>query len=113
MDIKFLICFSIIGLIIALSIADFFTRSKEDRIEILINWAKKEVYEAEEFFGSGTGQLKLAAVYNIAIKQFPWLGKLLTYDEFNEKVVKPALKWLNEQIDKNMNIKQLLEVTKE
>lgn len=108
MDAKLIVIILILILTIALSISDFIHKSKEEKIDILVNWAKKAVYEAEEYFGGGTGALKLAFVYNKAVEQFPWFAKLLTYEEFNEQIIKPSLEWLNEQIAKNPNIKQLL-----
>lgn len=110
MDAKFIVVILIIALTIAMTINDFIKRNKEEKIQILINWAKRAVYDAEEFFGSGTGQLKLATVYSAAVKQFPWFAKMLSYEEFDNEVVKPALKWLNKQIADNPNVKSLLNI---
>lgn len=108
MDARMIAILLVAVLTVSITVWDFISKSKEEKIECLINWAKKEVYDAEDLLGSGTGQLKLATVYNLAVKQFPWLVSFMTYDDFNEKVVKPALQWLNTQIANNENIKQLL-----
>lgn len=93
----------------AIYLADTMHKPKEEQVEELKKWLRWLVYEAEEYFGSKTGQLKLAYVYNLAVKQFPWIAYVMTYEEFDEKYVKEALKWLEEQLSKNPNIKALLE----
>ena len=93
----------------AIYLADTMHKPKEEQIEELKKWLRWLVWEAEEYFGSKTGQLKLAYVYNLAVKQFPWIAYIMTYEEFDEKYVKEALKWLEEQLSKNPNIKALLE----
>lgn len=93
----------------AIYLADTMHKPKEEQIEELKKWLRWLVWEAEEYFGSKTGQLKLAYVYNLAVKQFPWIAYIMTYEEFDEKYIKEALKWLEEQLSKNPNIKALLE----
>ena len=93
----------------AIYLADTMHKPKEEQVEELKKWLRWLVYEAEEYFGSKTGQLKLAYVYNLAVKQFPWIAYVMTYEEFDEKYVKEALKWLEEQLSKNPNIRALLE----
>ena len=93
----------------AIYLADTMHKPKEEQIEELKKWLRWLVWQAEEYFGSKTGQLKLAYVYNLAVKQFPWIAYVMTYEEFDEKYVKEALKWLEEQLSKNPNIKALLE----
>lgn len=93
----------------AIYLADTMHKPKEEQLEELKKWLRWLVWEAEEYFGSKTGQLKLAYVYNLAVKQFPWIAYVMTYEEFDEKYVKEALKWLEEQLSKNPNIKALLE----
>ena len=93
----------------AIYLADTMHKPKEEQKEELKNWLRWLVWQAEDYFGSKTGQLKLAYVYNLAVKQFPWIADIMTYEEFDEKYVKEALKWLEEQLSKNPNIKALLE----
>ena len=93
----------------AIYLADTMHKPKDEQIEELKKWLRYLVYQAEEYFGSKTGQLKLAYVYNLAVKQFPWIAYVMTYEEFDEKYVKEALKWLEEQLSKNANIRALLE----
>lgn len=95
------------ALVITLFIINFLSKSKEEKIDTLLNWVKGAVYEAEDSLGSGTGKVKLATVYKAAVEQFPWISKFFTYEEFDAKIVKPALSWLNEQME-NPNIKKKL-----
>ena len=93
----------------AIYLADTMHKPKEEQKEELKKWLRWLVWQAEDYFGSKTGQLKLAYVYNLAVKQFPWIAYVMTYEEFDEKYVKEALKWLEEQLSKNPNIKALLD----
>ena len=93
----------------AIYLADTMHKPKEEQIEELKKWLRYLVWEAEKYFGSKTGQLKLAYVYNLAVKQFPWIAYVMTYEEFDEKYVKEALKWLEEQLSRNEAVKALLE----
>lgn len=93
-------------------VIDFMKKTKEERIDTLINWAKAAVYLAEDEFGGGTGAIKLANVYKAAVELFPWLASLYSYEEFDKEIVKPALDWLNDQIAKNNNVKYLLGIEK-
>jgi len=99
-----LIVFSLAGIYIS----DTFNKTKEEQIKELEKWLRYIVWESEQLFGSKTGQLKLARVYNLAVKQFPWIAKFMTYEEFDQKYVKGALDWLNEQIAKNPAFKMTL-----
>lgn len=94
----------------AIYVTDAISKSKEDQIKELEKWLRYLVYEAEQYFGSKTGQLKLAYVYNLAVKQFPWIAKFMTYEQFNEKYVKAALEWLEKQLAENPAMKNLFEI---
>ena len=93
----------------AIYLADTMHKPREEQIEELKKWLRYLVWQAEEYFGSKTGQLKLAMVYNLAVKQFPWIAYIMTYEEFDEKYVKEALKWLEKQLSDNPAVKTLLE----
>lgn len=95
-------------LVFGLAIHNFANKTKEEQIEVVIHWLRSAVFEAEQSLGGGTGQLKLAYVYNLAIKQFPWIAELYPYERFDNELVKPALEWLNTQMSSNENIKKLL-----
>lgn len=72
----------------------------EQQIRNFQEWLKWAVAEAEKQLGSGTGQLKLRLVYNMAVDKFPWITKLVTFEEF-AMWVDEALIWLNKQLESN------------
>lgn len=86
----------------------FFKKSEEQRIEALREWLKYAVTYAEKALGSGTGQLKLREVYNMALSQFPWLPKLISFEMFSD-YVDEALIWMRAQLEKNAQIKGFVE----
>lgn len=71
-------------------------------------WLKWAVCVAEEELGTGTGQLKLHKVYDMFIDAFPVLASILPFNIFS-KWVDLALEWMREQLEKNENIKVLIE----
>lgn len=71
-------------------------------------WLKYAVVEAEKFFGTGTGQLKLRDVYDTFISTFPIFSKILPFFIFS-KMVDGALIWMKEEFEKNENIKSYVE----
>ena len=75
-------------------------------------WLKFAVCYAEEILGSGTGQLKLHYVYDMFIEKFPALASVLPFSVFSQWV-DLALEWMREQLEKNANIKAIIEGTEE
>ena len=76
----------------------------EDKRQALKEWLKWAVTLAESELGTGTGQLKLRKVYEMALQQFPWLIKCVSFDEFSQ-YVDEALVWMRDQIAQNSAIK--------
>lgn len=82
-----------------------FVRSPSDKqIENLKQWLKLAVTEAEAALGSGTGQLKLRDVYDMAVEKFPWVGEFITFETFSTWVDE-ALEWMNNQLESNEKVK--------
>ena len=82
-----------------------FVRSPSDKqIENLKEWLKLAVTEAEAALGSGTGQLKLRDVYDMAVEKFPWVDEFITFETFSTWVDE-ALEWMNNQLESNENVK--------
>ncbi|MBO7452077.1 MAG: hypothetical protein J6U54_17250 [Clostridiales bacterium] len=107
-----IICLAALILLIAgFYIYEVSKKPKDEQLEELKKWLRYLVWEAEEYFGSKTGQLKLAMVYNLAVKQFPWIAYIMTYEEFDQKYVKEALKWLEKQLSENPKALDLLRST--
>ena len=82
-----------------------FVRAPSDKqIENLKEWLKLAVTEAEAALGSGTGQLKLRDLYDMAVEKFPWVGEFITFETFSTWVDE-ALEWMNNQLESNENVK--------
>lgn len=71
-------------------------------------WLVWGVTEAESYLGSGTGQLKLKYVYNLAITRFPLITKLISFNMFS-KLVDFSLIRMREMLENNEMIKKALE----
>ena len=90
------------------SIIRFIHMPTAKQIENLMEWLKIAVVEAEKQFQSGTGQLKLRAVYESAVIAFPWIAKYMTFEKFSQ-LVDIALVWMREQIEQNEKIREYIE----
>ena len=105
----FLIVFALVAIIFVIcSIIRFIHMPTAKQIENLMEWLKIAVVEAEKQFQSGTGQLKLRAVYESAVIAFPWIAKYMTFEKFSQ-LVDIALVWMREQIEQNEKIREYIE----
>lgn len=105
----FLIVFALVAIIfVTCSIIRFIHMPTPKQIENLMEWLKIAVVEAEKQFQSGTGQLKLRAVYESAVIAFPWIAKYMTFEKFSQ-LVDIALVWMREQIEQNEKIREYIE----
>lgn len=82
------------------AIVGFIKLPNEKKIENLKEWLKWAVVIAEKELGSGTGQLKLREVYNMAVAQFPWIVSFITFEIFSQ-YVDEALEWMKQQLESN------------
>lgn len=78
------------------------------RYQSFKSWLLWGVSEAEEYFGSGTGQLKLRYVYNLAIEKYPVFSKIIPFTVFAWLVDK-ALTEMRTWIESNENIANILQ----
>lgn len=92
---------------VASAIVYFFKLPTSTQIANLKEWLKFAVTEAERALGSGTGQLKLRLVYDMAVQNFPWLLKIVSFETFSEWVDE-ALEWMNKQLDTNNKIHNIV-----
>ena len=74
-------------LVIAASVAAVMTfvtnwmqKPTKEQVNDLKEWLKYAVAEAEKALGSGTGQLKLRAVYDMAIRRFSWIKMIMSFE---------------------------------
>ena len=104
-----LICL-FIGITAALvcAIYYFVHMPNEDKKQALKEWLKWAVTVAEKEYGGKTGQLKLRYVWDMALKQFPWLERCISFEMFSY-YVDEALEWLKTQLESNEAMKQLVE----
>lgn len=86
----------------------FYHMPTEDKKQALIEWLKWAVTVAEKEYGGKTGQLKLRYVWELALKQFPWLTRCMSFEMFS-RYVDEALEWFRNQLESNPAIKQLVE----
>lgn len=71
------------------------------------NWLVWAVTEAEKAFGSKTGKLKLRYAYNLAVKHFPIVAKLIPFSVFSYMVDK-ALEVMRDMIENNTSIAEAI-----
>ena len=95
--------FSIISMI-----GQFAGKPNNEQLFALNEWLKWAVVEAEKALGSGTGQLKLRYVWNMAIERFDWLDRVMEFEKF-AYYVDLALVWMREQLERNANISTYVE----
>ena len=93
----------ILAVLVGIMVYNFGKQDKETKIANIKQWLKLAVVEAEKALGSGTGQLKLRYVYDLAVKQFPWIVTLVTFEIFSGWVDE-ALDWMREQLKQNAAI---------
>lgn len=98
---------AVIGAVIY-GVIKFLGLSRDQQIANFQEWLKWAVAEAEKQLGSGTGQLKLRLVYDMAIEKFSWIAKLITFEEFS-MWVDEALIWLNKQLESNKAVQNMVE----
>lgn len=73
------------------------------------NWLVYAVSEAEKALGAGTGKLKIRYAYDLAIKQFPAIAKVIPWSLFSWLIDK-ALVIMNDMIKNNGDIANKLKV---
>lgn len=107
MDAKTLIVIIVIAAAGIAAVWRFLGLSRAQKIANLKEWLKWAVSQAERLLGSGTGELKLRLVYDMAVTAFPWVGRLVDFEDFSVWVDE-ALEWLGEQLE-NDSVKALVE----
>ena len=85
----------------------FVKKSNKLQIEAVKQWLIYACIEAEKLLGRKTGVLKLRYVYNLFISKFPFLALFLSFEYFSS-LVDEALKTVEEQLEKNVEINKLV-----
>lgn len=77
------------------------------RFKSFRNWLVFAVSEAEKYLGSGTGKLKIRYAYDLAVKQYPTITKILPWRVFS-RLVDAALVIMRQMIDENQKIAEAI-----
>lgn len=85
--------------------------SSDMKYEQVRGWLLQAVLLAEQEYGSGTGKLKLSAVYDRFCERFPWLAKVMPFETFS-KYVDDALAEMKDVLKKNSAIASMVEMNK-
>ena len=100
MNVQIIVALVIVAIALVCGIIWFVKLPKDKKIANIKEWLKFAVVDAEKELGSGTGQLKLRMVYNMAVKQFPFIVQLIQFDIFSGWVDE-ALDWMRCQLTEN------------
>ena len=100
MNAQIIVTLVIVAIALVCGIIWFVKLPKDKKIANIKEWLKFAVVDAEKELGSGTGQLKLRIVYDMAVKQFPFIVQLIPFDTFS-KWVDEALDWMRDQLAEN------------
>lgn len=87
----------IVALLIAGAYLIFIAYTKPKKIK---EWLIDACGQAEEYFGSGTGQLKLRKVYAMFVEQYPIFSNFISFEKFSQWV-EESLAILKRWIDLN------------
>lgn len=94
--------------VIGYAIYVFLSAPTAEQLSKVKEWLLYAVTEAERELGSGTGQIKLRYVYDMFIKQFPFLVEKVTFEAFSV-LVDEVLEKFRILLDQNENIKTYIE----
>lgn len=108
MNAQIIVALVIVAIALVCGIIWFVKLPKDKKIANIKEWLKFAVVEAEKELSSGTGQLKLRMVYDMAVKQFPFIVQLIPFDTFSGWVDE-ALDWMRGQLAENKAAKEYVE----
>ena len=108
MNVQIIVALVIVAIALVCGVISFVKWPKEKKIANIKEWLKFAVIEAERELGSGTGQLKLRMVYDMAVKQFPFIIQLIPFDIFSGWVDE-ALDWMKCQLTENKAAQSYIE----
>lgn len=97
-----------VATVIGVVIGRFLNLPASAQIDKCKEWLLWAVVQAEAELGSGTGQLKLRAVYDLFIQRFPAIAKAISFDTFMVWV-DDALIEMREMLKQNKAVKELVE----
>lgn len=84
------------------------TKATEQQLECVRQWLLYAVIEAEKYYGSNTGKLKLRMVYSMFLDQFPNLVNSISFEYFSAMVDGTLVK-MRDLLDTNKDIKNYVD----
>lgn len=96
------VAFIVVIFVSGVAIYKWTGKPTEEQIKNIKEWLLYAVTEAEAALGSGTGQLKLKYVYDMAIERFSWLS-IIPFETFSGWVDE-ALEEMREMLKTNKAI---------
>ena len=84
--------------IVVFAIIKFAKTPRKEQKEKLRQWLLQAVIKAEAIYGSKTGELKLSFVYDLFLQHVPWLGRIIPFSLFSDKV-KEALEEMRKLLE--------------
>lgn len=103
-----LIAFLCIGAVAGIAVYRFIKIPTSEQLDKVREWLLLAVTEAEKAMGGGTGRLKLRMVYGMFIDKFPWLVKVVSFEQFSA-MVDEALEQMREMLTNNEAVKEFVE----
>ena len=103
-----LIAFLCIGAVAGIAVYRFIKIPTIEQLDKVREWLLLAVTEAEKAMGGGTGRLKLRMVYGMFIDKFPWLVKVVSFEQFSA-MVDEALEQMREMLTNNEAVKEFVE----
>ena len=97
-----------VAVVIGVVIGRFLNLPAAAQIDKCKEWMLWAVTQAEAELGSGTGQLKLRAVYDLFVQRFPAVAKAISFNTFMIWVDE-ALIEMREMLKQNKAVKELVE----
>lgn len=108
------ITLSIITLVALISLAKSIfkdsklTKATEEQLNNVRQWLLYAVIEAEKYYGSNTGKLKLRMVYSMFLEKFPNLVNSISFEYFSAMVDGTLVK-MRDLLDTNKDIKNYVD----
>ena len=90
------------------AIWSFTTLPTSQQLTKVEEWAVYAVTLAEKELGSGTGKLKLRMCFDMFLERFPWLAKVISFEQFTQ-IIEYALKEAKVMWETNNHVKSIME----
>lgn len=96
-----------VGASAGIAVYKFYLIPTNEQLNKVKEYLLLAVIEAEKALGEKTGALKLRMVYGMFIDKFPWLVKVISFDQFS-KMVDEALDKMREMLQNNKAVKEFV-----